>query len=148
VGMHSSSHTERMIEPFLNALTEWAAEESDILAVAVVGSYARGAAKVDSDVDIVLVVADPGKYFLNVDWMKRFGDICSFRDEDWGRLRSRRVHYASGLEVDFGFTVAAWAGADPVDRGTRKVVADGLLCIYDSLGVLRRLAAAVQSEPD
>jgi predicted nucleotidyltransferase len=148
VGIHPSSRTESRIESFLNALVEWAAAESDILAVAVVGSYARGAARAGSDVDIVLIVMDPGKYFLSADWTRRFGDVRSFRDENWGRLRSRRVYYASEPEVEFGFTAAAWASTDPVDRGTRKVVADGLQCIYDPTGMLHALMTVMQSEPD
>ncbi len=35
-------------------------------------------ARADSDVDIVLVVTDPGRYFLSLDWINRFGDIVLF----------------------------------------------------------------------
>ena len=140
-----SSHTHNMTEPFLSALAEWAARESEMLAVAVVGSHARGAARADSDVDLVLLVANPERYFVSADWIKHFGEICSFRDEDWGRLRSRRVYYASGLEVEFGFSDAAWASTDPVDPGTKTVVTGGLLCVYDPQNILRLLAAAVKS---
>lgn len=134
-----------MTETFLSALAEWA-RESEMLAVAVVGSYASGAARADSDLDLVLLVANPERFFASADWIERFGEICSFRDEDWGRLRSRRVYYAGGLEVEFGFSDAAWASHDPVDPGTRTVVAGGLLCVYDPQSILRRLAAAVQSQ--
>lgn len=112
-----------MIDALLSALANWAIENSDILAVGIVGSYARGATTADSDIDIVLVVVDPGRYFTTEDWMKRFGEVSSFQDEDWGRLRSRRVSYIGGLEVEFGFTVVAWASTDPIDPGTKRVVA-------------------------
>jgi predicted nucleotidyltransferase len=134
-----------MTEAFLSALAEWAARESEILAIGVVGSHARGVARADSDVDLVLLVANPEKYFVSADWIKRFGEICSFQDEDWGRLRSRRVYYVGGLEVEFGFSDAAWASIDPVDPGTKTVIAEGLLCVYDPQSILRLLAAAVQS---
>src|ERR1700685_3934416 len=127
----SSSATKGMIDSLLGALAKWATEDSHILAVAVVGSHARGAATADSDVDIVLLVVDPQRYFTTADWMTRFGAVSRFRDEDWGRLRSRRVDYIGGLEVEFGFAVSAWASADPVDPGTRRVVADGIVRIYD-----------------
>ena len=134
-----------MTEAFLSALAEWATRESEIMAIAVVGSHARGAARADSDVDLVLLVANPERYFASADWIKRFGEICSFRDEGWGRLRSRRVYYVSGLEVEFGFSDAAWASTDPVDLGTKTVVAGGLLCLYDPQRILRLLAAAVET---
>jgi predicted nucleotidyltransferase len=137
-------HTHNMTEAFLRALAEWA-RESAMLAVAVVGSYARGTARADSDVDLVLLVANPERFFASADWIKRFGEICSFRDEDWGRLRSRRVYYVSGLEVEFGFSDAAWAITEPVDPGTKTVVDGGLLCVYDPQSVLRLLKAAMQS---
>jgi hypothetical protein len=108
----------------------------------------KGATRADSDVDNCSRRHGPARYCLSVDWIKSFGDTCSFRDEDSGRLRSRRVYHVSGLEVEFGFTLAAWASTDPVDLGTKKVVADGLLCVYDPKSVLRPLAAAMQSEPD
>ena len=135
-----------MTEAFLGEIAEWAARGSEMLAVAVVGSHARGAARADSDVDLVLLVANPERYFVSADWIKRFGGICSFRDEDWGRLRSGRVYYVSGLEVEFGLSDATWASTDPVDPGTRTVVAGGLLCVYDPQSILRLLAAAMQSQ--
>ncbi len=70
------------IDALLSTLAKWAAENSDILAVAIVGSYATGAARTDSDVDIVLIVVDPG---------------------------------------------------------TRRVVADGIVCLYDPKNILRIL---------
>jgi len=133
-----------MMTAFLIALAEWAAQEPGMLAVAVVGSHARGAARADSDVDLVLLVSDPDRYFLSADWIKRFGGICSFRDEYWGRVRFRRVHYASGLDVEFGFTDAIWTTTNPIDPGTRSVVAGGFLRVYDPQSVLRLLADAVQ----
>ncbi len=95
--------------------------------------------------DVVLVVRDPGRFFLSSDWVKSFGTVESFRDEDWGRLRSRRVYYVTGLEVEFGFTAADWASTDPVDPGTKRVVSGGLRCVYDPQTILRRLVTAVQS---
>ncbi len=134
-----------MLEEFLKALVGWASERSDIFAVGLAGSHARSAARPDSDVDVVIVATDPGAFFSNAGWMERFGVVSAFQDEDWGRLRSRRVHYATGIEVEFGFTAADWARIDPVDPGTRKVVAGGFRCLYDAEGILRRLVATVHA---
>jgi hypothetical protein len=134
-----------MIDALLSALAMWATENSDILAVGIVGSHARGATTANSDIDIVLIVVDPGRYFTTGDWMKRFGEVSSLQDEDWGRLRSRRVSYIGGLEVEFGFTVAAWASTDPVDPGTRRVVAGGVVSVHDPKSILRSLVAGMQN---
>lgn len=132
-----------MVEAFLRAVSEWAAEHPSILAVGVVGSQARGTAKADSDVDLVVIVSDPETFFANADWTNRFGKVVAFRDEDWGGLRSLRVNYLSGLEVEFGFVSADWASIDPIDPGTRQVVAGGLRVLYDPEMCLRQLAASI-----
>src|SRR3974390_791536 len=97
-----------MVETFLRAVSEWASEQPGILAAGVVGSQAGGTARADSDVDLILVVSDPGLSFVNADWINRFGSVRAFQDEDWGRLRSMRVYYLTGLEVEFGFVSVEW----------------------------------------
>jgi len=132
-----------MVETFLRAVSEWASEQPGILAVGIVGSHAKGTAIADSDVDLILVVSDPGLFFANADWINRFGNVRAFRDENWGRLRSLRVYYLTGLEVEFGFASPDWASTEPVDPGTKEVVAGGLRLLYDPEMRLRRLAASV-----
>lgn len=116
---------------FLDALKTWAAERPDILAVAVVGSHARGMARPDSDIDIIAIVDDPAQYLNESAWLERLGDIRSISDGDWGLVQSRRVQYADGTEAEFGITVRSWAGTDPVDPGTKDVVSDGMRILYD-----------------
>ena len=78
-------------------LGEWASEQPEILAVPLVGSQAKGIARLDSGMNLVLIVSDPTGFFAGAERMKHFGHVRAFRDEDWGPLRSRRIHYASGL---------------------------------------------------
>ncbi|MBJ7004713.1 nucleotidyltransferase domain-containing protein [Streptomyces sp. CRPSP2-6A1] len=60
---------ERLVEvrEFLDRLTRWAATREDIAGLLLVGSYARGAARPDSDVDVVLLTADPAPYLTGTD---------------------------------------------------------------------------------
>ena len=68
--------------------------------------------------------------------------------EDWGMLRSIRVVYRDGLEVEFGFALPGWASTDCVAEGTRRVVSDGIRIIVDRHAQLAALARAVaQSGP-
>ncbi len=46
----------------ISSVRDWAIRQGDILAAAVVGSYARGTERPDSDVDLVLLVADPAPF--------------------------------------------------------------------------------------
>jgi hypothetical protein len=66
--------------------------------------------------------------------MSQFGDITDVRSEDYGAVQSIRVHYANGLEVEFGFANLSWAETEPIDEGTAEVVADGMVILLDQHG--------------
>ena len=89
-----------MVEGFLAQVAEWAAARTDIRALGLVGSHARGTARQESDVDLLLLTTTPEKYTANADWARRFGRIASHEVERWGRVSSVRVWYESGLEVE------------------------------------------------
>jgi predicted nucleotidyltransferase len=70
--MHNS------IGPFLNVLKMWAVKQPDIIAVAIVGSHARGMARPDSDIDVIVIVDDPAPYLEKSAWLECFGRLRSF----------------------------------------------------------------------
>ncbi len=116
----------------------WAAQQQDIEAVLLVGSYARGTARADSDVDLVILTTQPERYLRSVAFAETFGIISRSTKEDWGRVTSMRVWYQDGLEVEYGVTLPDWA-AQPLDPGTRQVIADGMRVIFDRQGALAGL---------
>jgi predicted nucleotidyltransferase len=123
------------LEEFLIQVRTWAAGEPDIGAVALVGSYARGEARPDSDVDLVILSSASERYFRDTAWVGAFGEPIRRQIEDWGIVQSLRVRYASGLEVEFGFTDRSW-GADPADQGTAQVIRSGLRVVHEVDGLL------------
>ena len=52
----------RRVVAVLRRVAAWAAKRPDIVAVVLVGSYARGRPGMGSDVDLVVVTTDPGRY--------------------------------------------------------------------------------------
>jgi predicted nucleotidyltransferase len=133
----------REVEAFVSALVQWAAERSDVVAVAVVGSWARGAAKHDSDVDVVLLTYDPSVYIEREDWIAALTPGAELlRTGDWGAIAERRLGLRSGLEIEVGVGLPSWADTAPVDPGTRAVVRDGLRPLFDPRGLLAKLVAA------
>jgi len=122
----------------------WSRSRSDIVAVGVVGSWARGVPRADSDVDIVVLTTDKAAYVESDEWAEAFlGEPAPVvRRAEWGALTERRLQLPSGFEVEMGFVAPSWAAADPVDPGTAAVVGDGgLLPVYDPDGILAKLAA-------
>ena len=120
---------------FIEQFPRWASTQTDVLAVALVGSYARNAARENSDVDLVIIMDDPQKYLTDTEWTKTFGAVVKQQIEDYGMLTSLRVWYESGLEIEYGFTTRAWVKL-PLDKGTKRVVDDGMRVLFESIVLL------------
>jgi molybdopterin-guanine dinucleotide biosynthesis protein A/predicted nucleotidyltransferase len=131
------------VEALLDGAARWAAARGDVVAAAVVGSWARGAARHDSDVYLVILTTDPASYTEGGDWIAELAPGAEpLRDGDRGAIVERRLLLPSGLEVEVGIGPPSWAAAGPVDPGTRRVVRDGLRALFDPHGVLAELIAA------
>ncbi|KQZ85566.1 nucleotidyltransferase [Microbacterium sp. Root166] len=119
----------------------WAAGRDDVVAVAVVGSYARGAERMGSDVDII-VLADRSDPLTDVGWFRQLRPRARLiRSKEWGPVKERRMRLPSGLQVELGFAASDWA-AVPLDPGTRRVLSDGHRIVYDT-GILTAAVAAL-----
>ena len=130
------------VSVLLDRVIAWAARQPTISGVALVGSHARGAARVDSDIDLVLLCTEPRVFLGDTSWIQHFGPVERCQTEDWGAVTSLRVHYGDGVEVEFGLTTPLWAEL-PVDLGTQQVVSQGMRILVDRDGALCRLAEAV-----
>ena len=119
---------------------QWAAERDDVRGLAVVGSWARGAARMDSDVDIV-VLTDTPDHADAQRWMRLLGGQL-IRLQRWGPLNEVRIRRPSGFEVELGIAPLSWATTAPVDDGTYRVISDGLRIVYDPDGILAALSTA------
>ncbi|MFE7313469.1 nucleotidyltransferase domain-containing protein [Streptomyces sp. NPDC057555] len=119
-------------------ITHWAAGRPDIVGLLLVGSYARNAARPDSDIDIVLLTTDRSRYADDA-WADglALGDLV--RIQAWGPVTERRYALPSGLEVEVNIGSPDWARTDPVDPGTRRVVTDGAHRLHDPEGLLDAL---------
>jgi predicted nucleotidyltransferase len=130
------------VSVFLNSVTDWAIHQPTLSGVALVGSHARGEARPDSDIDLVLLCTPPNAFLDDISWVRLFGEVATCQTEEWGRVTSLRVSYRNGLEVEFGLTTPAWTRF-PIDAGTRQVVSNGMRILLDKEGTLGRLLEAV-----
>lgn len=125
-------------QEIIDRITRWAANRQDIVGLLLVGSYARNAARPDSDIDIVLLTTDQTQYFNNT-WANELALGELVRTQAWGPITERRYATASGVEVEIGIGSPEWAQTDPVDPGTHRVVTDGAHPLHDPAGVLASL---------
>ena len=70
----------------------------------LVGSYARGSARDDSDIDLVLLTDEPQMVLEALKWIDHFGVVEKHQTEGYGKLTSIRVWYQNGAEVEYGIT--------------------------------------------
>ena len=124
-----------IVRAFLQSIVEWAKNEPYLMALALVGSYARGEANPESDVDLILLLRNPKEYLKDRDWISEFGEPGPIVQEEWGKVTSLRVLYADGLEVEFGLANLEW-GSDPSDEGDAQVIENGLVVLYEKNGHL------------
>jgi predicted nucleotidyltransferase len=132
-------------QTFLDKVKQWAETNPDIIGVALVGSYARNEARVDSALDLVLLASQPQNFINEPEWIKIFELVKSYEVEDWGLVTSLRVYYEDGLEIEFGLTSSEWVNL-PIDEGTGKVISDGMQILLDKEGLLGRASKEVQAE--
>lgn len=116
-------------ETFIKAAADWARCESRIVAAALCGSHARGEARPDSDIDLILISPNPSSLLNDRDWLSHFGDANVVEDEDWGLVQSIRVFYGK-LEVEFGIAGLEWV-QPPIDSGTAKVLRQPMCILHD-----------------
>ena len=137
-------------EHIVQIIADWAKAQPTIQAVALVGSHARGSAGADSDIDLVLIVTDPRAFRDETAWLDTIGWNAMgarpqrWQDEDYGALWSRRLWLETNHgEIEFGFASPSWDDVNPLDPGTRSVIADGCRILHDPRKILSRLCDAV-----
>ena len=98
----------------------------------------------------MFLAVDPVIFRADIDWPHlidwRLAGVRpeSWRDASYGDLWSRHIVMRDGLEVEFGFARLSWAGCNPVDAGTERVVVEGFRALYDPDARFAALMATVQ----
>ena len=129
--------TNNKIILFLENITQWAAAQPDIQALALVGSYARGTETDISDIDLIFITVEPKFYLDNTDWIQQFGIIEKQQIEYYGLVTSIRVWYINGFEIEYGITDERWVSI-PLNAGTRQVISDGMQILFERGNILSR----------
>lgn len=140
---------ERYVDLIGRILT-WAEAEPDVYGIVVIGSQSRLDPPPDrwSDLDLMVLCDDPGRWLGSSDWLQSFGPPLSVftertplggHDWDW---TVRRVLYADGRDVDF--SLLPLAHVDEAIAMNAGILSWGYQVLYDANGTLEtRLAGAV-----
>jgi predicted nucleotidyltransferase len=131
---------------FIEDFMRWSKRRRDIRAVALVGSYARLAAKETSDVDLIVITDKPQGYLTDTEWTRVFGRVIARKIEPYGRLTSLRVWYENGLEIEYGFTTREWVQT-PLDEGTKRVIEGGMRVLFEKEPLLGLFETPIRRNP-
>lgn len=132
------------------AVTEWAAEREDVLALVVVGSHARDHVPADrwSDLDLILLVEDPAPYAEDTAWIREFGKpLVTFLETMPDGHRDRRVLYETGEDVDFVLFPAAAADRIAASENATAILRRGFSVLLDRSGLGERLNRIAATTP-
>jgi predicted nucleotidyltransferase len=142
--MHSlDERREEEVASLAASISTWASQRVDVRAAALIGSWARRSARMNSDVDLLLLTNDVAQYIKSDRWVQELGASAVVRTKRWGVLTERRLVMPSGLEIDVGLAPPSWACTEPLDPGTLRVASDGLVSLYDADGLLAALGTVV-----
>ena len=136
------------LDPILAPITTWARSRSDILGLALAGSWARGAARAGSDIDLILLASEPRTFRRDdlwpaeIQWAER--RVAGWHDSDYGVVWSRDIQLAPPCEIEFTFCAPSWAATDPVDPGTANVVSQGCRVLLDKAALFEKLLAVAR----
>ena len=121
----------RDVERLLVDITTWACSVDNVHALVLVGSYARGQARMGSDVDLTILSDNAEGDLSDGAWFRQLRPGSQLiRSETWGPVQERRYRLRSGLHVELGFAPLSWARV-PLDAGTRRVLGDGHRILHD-----------------
>jgi uncharacterized protein len=142
----------KKVESILAEVVEWAVQSADISAVSLVGSWARGTARKDSDIDLMLLSSNPSQFrnsenWINqIHWEKAGSTVKDWKDTDYGLAWSRHIYLEDGTKIECSFGHLLWASTNPIDAGTFRVVSDGCRILYDPEDLMAKLMSEIKSQ--
>lgn len=131
----------------IELLSAWAHAQPDVDSLLIVGSYARGAARMASDLDVMILTPEPA-HLTRSPWFTQLQPGARWiRSDTWGPVSEQRYRLRSGFHVELNYATVAWA-ALPLDTGTERVLSDGHRIVTDRAGIAATAAAAVSRDRD
>ncbi|WP_129724986.1 nucleotidyltransferase domain-containing protein [Xylanivirga thermophila] len=135
-----------MFENLIEEIKKWAINEPFAEAIILVGSYARGTQKADSDIDLVILTSNKQHYIDNTQIFSAFGLINRSDIEFYGECTSIRIWYKSGLEVEFGMVPLSWIDL-PLDFETERVLSYGYKILVDKKRIFTPITSIIPEHP-
>ena len=128
----------------LQRISQFLENDCGVLAAVIVGSQAREdyAADEYSDIDIIVIVANPESYLLSNDWLKNIGDFhISFIEPTLFGAKERRILFDDGTDVDF-IIVSEEQSQAIQSHESDEIFRRGYKILKDKIGISQNIAIA------
>ena len=139
------------VNVIIDTVRDWAIARDDVRPMALAGSWARGNARAESHIDVLLLTDRMEEYQASKKWLDEIDFAhAGYRIEfsegaAYGSAWSQHIHLLPRAEVELTFANCNWASSAPLDAGTRRIVSDGFRILFDKDGQLAKLILAVTS---
>lgn len=134
-------HGMKKLESLTRKLNLFAEKNTDILAVLLVGSYARNKQHEKSDIDIMIITTDEMKYLNDYNWINMIAESSAVEKENWGMVNTLRC-FSDQTEIEFNICPTEWITL-PTDPGTERVLRDGYKIIFERNNSLREIQSFI-----
>jgi len=141
------------LQKIIPAILEWTTLREEITGVALTGSYARGEAREDSDIDLLVFVKDPEtfgqtRWIKNINWSKINLEFRSSNDGYYRSNRFTQIFFTNGLEIEFIFPDREWLSDAPLKPDNVHILKKGFVILYDREQKLKQLQRKLNTLQD
>jgi len=118
-------------------VAKWVRQNTNNRALGVVGSWARGNPRPDSDLDLLILARNSDLYFADASLLVKIGfdaaaySLLSHAVVDYGARHSHKVGLSPDVAVELIFAPINWASLDPIEAGSARIARDGLGILVD-----------------
>ena len=95
------------LEQILGQIIKWTSNNKNFLALALVGSYAKGDFNAKSDIDLMFLTQnylsfkENNQWVNEIDWKNIDLSIRSWRDETYGVVWSGHIYFTNTPKIEF-----------------------------------------------
>ncbi len=135
----------KKFQQILTEVSNWATRRSEIMAAALVGTWANDTAQMDAGINLMFLTVSPSLFRQDYNWINEIPwsivgtQIHDWQDQDRGAVWSRHLSLQDGTELKFSFGLPSWASIDLVNFDTARVISVGCRILYDPQNLLGQL---------
>lgn len=119
----------------MSMVKEWLIKTDEVILGLLIGSYARGEQREDSDVDYIIMVNNMNQFIEDTHWTSKFGEVVSIQQEIYEEVTALRVYYTEDIELEFGFVLEDWL-SQPLKETTKEALNNGKKVLKDTKNLL------------